>query len=174
MVHSYVRAEDGTIRRIFNFDGDLSHRESMIQFKKHHFAEAGNMLVPSNPKQAIDVKDLDVRGAPIDGVWELIKQEQFTAKGNGTKGFILVQFINADETFFFKLLLVALRLRVEYDTECEDGLPDVRFIVSEQQCMYIARWLKAFTPTQQETVLPIRVYFKGGVPPGPKRGMWVH
>ena len=66
MVHSYVRdITDGQIRRIFNFDGGHSLRETMIQFKKQHFTQAAQMLVPSNPKRATDVKDLNVSGRTL-------------------------------------------------------------------------------------------------------------
>ena len=157
MVHSYVREVDGTIHRILNVEGDYSHRDTMIQLKKKHFNEAAHMLVPADPKRATETKDVHVHGISTDGVWEFIKQEQYTGKANGIKGSVLVQFTGADETFYFKLLLVALRLRAEYDTECEDGLPDVRFLVSEEQCMYITQWLKALTPIQQEAVLPIHL-----------------
>ena len=158
MTHSYViREVDGAIMTNYSFITNSSHRDTMIQFKKHHFTEAAHMLVTSDRKRT-DAKEMDVHGMGVDVLWMGIKRMQLDAKGGGTRS-VLVKFINPDDSFHIQLILVALRLRMEYDTECHDGLPEAQFLVSDVLCTLIGRWLRILTPVhhEAETVLPIHL-----------------
>jgi hypothetical protein len=44
-------------------------------------------------------------------------------------------------------MIVMLRLRVEYDVECKDGLPELQVILNEAACRKINHWANILQPT---------------------------
>ena len=87
--------------------------------------------------------------------WENIKTKQIEGKG-GQSRTLCIEPVNLETFSSYCILLVALRLRVEYEQECNENYPEVQFVLSERMHQKVTKWMRMLRPSR----FPVISYHK--------------
>lgn len=124
-----------------------------LQFTRQHFQRVMDSLVVLSPSErsTMVVQPFSTRSAidprahkDLSELWKGLKQHQLDAKRNNI-GTLTVEVLDANLMLF---LLVALRLSLEYDVECNQGFPETQYLVSETMCKQLKLMAKITEPSR--------------------------
>ena len=147
----YIRHDNGSIQDLYPMSPD-SLTDHNLMFSRQHFDDLKNSVVTMSPGDHIPgTQKLNV-DQDMSLIWKQLKEMQWSTKRSGQTT-ITVEPSSHHSNWFYKLLLVILRLRVEYDTECKDGLPDVQFVLNEMAYKKMQHWANLLKPTGEHQLV---------------------
>ena len=123
-----------------------------LQFTQKHFQRVMESLLVLSPSERSTMTthklstrhDGSDRHKDLSELWKGLKEKQLDAKKNN----IATLTMEVTDANLMLLLLVALRLSLEYDVECNQGFPETQYVVSEFMCKQLKFLAKMMEPSR--------------------------
>ena len=141
----YIRKPDGSVENLSPMGAHTLLNSHNLVFSRQHFDALKQSIIAVSPGDKLPDHPVEFKLGEVDEMWQNLKRIQWDNKHSHHP----ITVYPAISTFenFFQLMIVMLRLRVEYDVECKDGLPELQVILNEAACRKINHWANILQPT---------------------------